>query len=104
MPSSATQTSACNLIRSCISRYNAEIRPQVMFTSTESIAVEGNVVTICLAVISGEITTPTNINLTTFPVEFVDNPPDTGEGGEIIQYPSANGELLTYNKWALIIL
>ncbi len=59
------------------------IGPQVMFTSPESIAVEGDVVTICLAVISGEITTPTNINLTTFPV---DNPH---------QYPSANSELLT---------
>ncbi|XP_064387784.1 uncharacterized protein LOC135335951 [Halichondria panicea] len=67
---------------------------QVAFTSTESIAVEGNVVTICLSVISGEIIPPTNINFTTFPVEFVtDNPPDTGEGGEIVQYPSANDTL-----------
>ncbi len=40
------------------------------FTSPESIAVEGDDdVTICLSVISGDITTPTNITLTTVPAE-----------------------------------
>ncbi len=60
------------------------------FTSLESIAVEGDgVVTICLAVISGEITTPTNINLTTFPGLLIDSPPDTE-----INIALASGELV----------
>ena len=35
------------------------------FTSPSSTGVEGDVLTICLAVISGEIATPTNVTLTT---------------------------------------
>ncbi len=55
---------SCDIL--CLScDYRPSTEPaQVAFTSPESIAVEGDDdVTICLSVISGEVTTPTNITL-----------------------------------------
>ena len=47
------------------------------FTSPSSTGAEGDVLTICLAVVSGEIATPTNVTLTT--LSFL-----PGSGGIII--------------------
>ncbi len=68
---------------------------QVAFTSPESIAVEGDDdVTICLSVISGEVTTPTNITFTTAPPEvpFTDSGAQPRPIIEVPEYSSAFGE------------
>ncbi len=39
--------------------------PVIEFMDSSSVAVEGDVVTVCLSVVRGTVTTPTNITLTT---------------------------------------
>ena len=66
--------------------------PEVAFTSPSSTGAEGDVLTICLAVVSGEIATPTNITLTTITrtstsTSGVIPPRPPGEGGRFGDLP-----------------
>ncbi len=73
------------LCLSCDYRPSTE-HPQVAFTSSETIVVEGDgVVTICLTVVQGVVTTPTNITLTTVPDSTEEVIPDFREPQPLVQ-------------------
>lgn len=65
----------------------------IEFMRASSVAVEGDVIAVCLIVVDGRVTTPTDITLTTQP-----NQPFVVGGGNIIIFRKVNQVVFPINR------